>query len=97
MRVNEIPGRGLGVVAERPLQAGETIITDMPIILYPQSSAVSEGYLALWHARLAPQPAFAANSVPPLPSPTQPATATLSAAVYPHATRQDSLMTNRAP
>jgi hypothetical protein len=42
MRVVEIPGRGLGVMAERPLQAGETIITEMPIVMYPQSSAVSE-------------------------------------------------------
>jgi len=42
MRVDEISGRGLGVVAERPLLAGETIITEMPTVLYPQASAVSK-------------------------------------------------------
>jgi hypothetical protein len=42
MEVKDMPGRGLGVVAKTPLQAGETIITDMPIVLYPQSSAISE-------------------------------------------------------
>jgi hypothetical protein len=38
----EIPGRGLGIVAERPLHAGETILTDSPTVLYPQASAGSE-------------------------------------------------------
>lgn len=42
MDVREIPGRGLGVVATRPLQSGEVILTELPILLYPQASAVSE-------------------------------------------------------
>ena len=42
MEVKDIPNRGLGVVTTRALQAGETIITDTPILLYPQSSAVKE-------------------------------------------------------
>ena len=42
MEVQDIPGRGLGVVATRTLQSGEVIVNDLPILLYPQASAIQD-------------------------------------------------------
>lgn len=33
-----IPGRGLGLVATRDIAAGEAVLTDYPLVLYPQFS-----------------------------------------------------------
>ncbi|CAI8617678.1 unnamed protein product [Vicia faba] len=37
LKVEEIQGRGRGIVASQPLKAGQIILTDSPILLYPTS------------------------------------------------------------
>ncbi|CAJ2677758.1 unnamed protein product [Trifolium pratense] len=37
LKVEEIQGRGRGIVASQPLKAGQIILTDSPILLYPVS------------------------------------------------------------
>lgn len=38
LEVKAIPGRGFGTVAARPINAGEMVLTELPIMLYPQQS-----------------------------------------------------------
>ena len=42
MEIKEISNRGLGVVATRPLKAGEVILAELPILVYPQASALRD-------------------------------------------------------
>lgn len=36
----EVPGRGIGGIATQPLNAGEIVVSELPLLLYPQASAV---------------------------------------------------------
>lgn len=57
MDLREIPGRGVGVVATRPLAAGEVILSELPILMYPQASAAAACCAHCLRCLAAPAPA----------------------------------------
>jgi len=41
LEVREVPGKGRGVFAARPIRGGEVVLHELPLLLYPQQSTAA--------------------------------------------------------